>query len=79
MAEAQVSNAVVTTVEFGIGLPDDILQDRHRLPLRTEHPGIRAQIVALPLGCNLLIGDNALHHTFVTDTGQRGIEVDHIA
>ena len=70
---------VALSVDDGISLVDDILEDGDHLVLRIEHPGVRAEVVLFPLGCDLLIGNETFHHTLMADTGQRGIEVDKVA
>ena len=78
MSETEVGNVIATAVQHGVGLLDDILQDRNHVVARFEHPGIRTQVIILPLTGNLLVGDDITHHALMSDAGQRGIEVNQV-
>ena len=76
MPETQVGYAVVGTVDFCLGLFENVLQDRNRLILWFEHPGVGVQIGAFPSLHDFLVGNDIAHHALMSDTWKRGVEVD---
>ena len=80
VTKTEVGDAVARAIDDSLSLAEEVLQDGNHVVTGTKHPGIRAEVRGLPLAGNLLVGDDALHHALMTDTGQGGIEVgEHIA
>ena len=71
--EFKVGNVVATTIEHGIGLLDDVLQDGNHHELAGKQPGVGAQIGTLPSLSYLLVGDKIAHHALMANIRQRGV------
>ena len=69
---------VTTSLDGGISLRNDILQNGNHLVLRFKHPRIGAEVRLFPLCHHLVVGNQVTHHTLMADVRQRGIEVDEV-